>query len=82
MPFETVFARLEKRKLEKRRMLLQKKTFYFLNKEMNKMQLQNCVNDNNDDEDNYNDEVGNEEAMMKSKMMKLMMNSKMMKLKM
>ena len=29
---------------------------------MNKMQLQNCVNDNNDDEDDYDDEVSNEEV--------------------
>jgi len=62
-PFEMVFARLEKRKLEKRRMLLQKKTINSSIKKTNIMQLRNHVDINYDDEDadDYN-EVDDEDV--------------------
>jgi len=64
-PFEMVFARLEKRRLEKRRMSLQKNTISSPNK-MNKMQLQNHVDDSNDkvnyNDGDYEDEVEDDEV--------------------
>jgi len=64
-PFETAFARLEKR-----RMSLQNRTFISPNTKSNKMQLRDRVdNDYNDDKDNddedyyyYDDEVAREEV--------------------